>query len=108
MEPHADSPAPDWNAIKISLAARVREVRQELFGTHGGPLLAGKLCVPFRVWHGYEQGDPIPAEVMLRFLEVTDASPHWLLSGEGPRFVSGDSSWPGVGESELDPPGLES
>jgi hypothetical protein len=72
--------------IKNDLARRVREVREELYGAHGGPMLAEALGVPFRTWHNYETGCTIPAQTILRFIELTDASPHWLLQGEGERY----------------------
>ncbi len=78
----------DWDAIKSSLAQRVREVREELYGVHGGPLLAESLKIPFRAWHEYEVGATIPAQTILRFIEITDVNPHWLLTGEGDRFQS--------------------
>lgn len=84
MEPQGQ--APDWWAVKTSLADRVRRVRRELYGEHGGPLLAGALRIPFRTWHNYEQGVTIPGPVLLRFLEQTDAETHWLLTGEGPVY----------------------
>ena len=76
----------DWMALKCDLARRVQDVRKELYGEHGGPLLAERLGVPFRTWHNYEVGCTIPAQTILRFIEVTDATPHWLLSGEGERY----------------------
>lgn len=76
----------DWNEIARGLSLRVREVRQELYGEHGGPLLALALDVPFRTWAGYEEGESMPAETLLRFLEVTRANPQWLLTGEGGKF----------------------
>lgn len=84
MEPMGQ--VPDWWAVKTSLADRVRQVRLELYGEHGGPLLAGALSLPFRTWHNYEQGVTIPAPVMLRFIEQTDADPRWLLTGQGPTY----------------------
>lgn len=78
---------PDWQSVKESLAQRIREVRLDLFGTHGGPLLAEALRLPFRTWYGYESGLTIPADVMLRFIEVTEANPRWLLTGDGPRYM---------------------
>jgi hypothetical protein len=74
--------------IKNDLARRVREVREELYGAHGGPMLAEALGVPFRTWHNYEAGCTIPAQTILRFIMVTDANPHWLLLGEGERYRS--------------------
>jgi hypothetical protein len=79
---------PDWQIIKYDLALRVREIREELYGEHGGPLLAAALKIPFRTWHDYERGRTIPAHSILRFIEVTDADPHWLLTGEGERYLS--------------------
>jgi len=76
----------DWLVIKSDLAGRVREVREDLYGVHGGPMLAEQLGLPFRTWHNYEIGCTIPAQTILRFIEVTDASPRWLLSGEGEMY----------------------
>lgn len=38
----------------------------------------------------YETGVVIPATVILRFIEITRASPRWLLTGEGPPFLEPD------------------
>lgn len=78
----------DWNRLKTGLALRVRDVREELYGEHGGPLLAGAVGVPFRTWLNYEAGLTIPAEVILLFIEETRADPHWLLTGEGRKYES--------------------
>ena len=78
----------DWQAIKQDLARRIREVREDLYGEHGGPMLAQALGLPFRTWHNYEEGCTIPALSILRFIEVTYADPHWLLTGEGEKYVS--------------------
>ena len=78
----------DWLAIKTDLARRVREIREELYGAHGGPLLAEALHIPFRTWMNYENGCTIPASSILRSIEVTGASPHWLLTGSGDKFQS--------------------
>ncbi len=72
---------------KSDLADRLRVVRQELYGEHGGPLLAEALRLPFRTWLNYERGVTMPADVLLRFLAVTGADPHWLLAGEGDRYT---------------------
>ena len=68
------------------LAGRVRQVRLESFGEHGGPLLAEALRLPYRTWANYEAGVTIPATVILRFIAVTEVCPHWLLTGEGPKY----------------------
>jgi hypothetical protein len=79
---------PDWQAIRYDLARRVREIREELYGENGGPILAEALDLPFRTWHTYEGGGTIPAHSLLRFIEITHAHPHWLLTGEGDKYVS--------------------
>ncbi len=75
--------------VKASLSRRLREIRQELFGDHGGPELARRLNLPARTWYNYETGVTVPAEVLLGFIDHTGANPLWLLSGEGPKFRSG-------------------
>jgi hypothetical protein len=88
------------------LAGRVREIRLQFFGEHGGPLLAEALGLPYRTWVNYEAGVIIPALVMLRFIEVCGASPHWLLTGEGRPFRRpdgiGDPPQAGVGPEHHD------
>lgn len=73
--------------LKASLSRRLREIRQELFGDHGGPELARRLNLPARTWYNYETGVTVPAEVLLAFIEQTGADPMYLVSGEGPRYT---------------------
>ena len=72
--------------VKASLSRRLREIRQEVFGEHGGPELARRLNLPARTWYNYETGVTVPAEVLLGFIDQTGANPAWLLTGEGTRF----------------------
>jgi len=37
--------------VKALISTRLREVRQELFGEHGGPELARRLGLPGRTWY---------------------------------------------------------
>jgi hypothetical protein len=76
------------------LSRRVVEIRLERFGEHGAPLLARALGLPTRSWLNFEAGVTIPARVILKFIEVTGASPHWLLTGEGDKY------WAGAGGRE--------
>jgi hypothetical protein len=69
------------------LSRRLREIRQNLFGEHGGPELARRLNLPARTWYNYETGVTVPAEVLLGFIEQTGANPMWLLTGEGPHYT---------------------
>jgi hypothetical protein len=68
------------------LSTRVRAVRMQLFGECGGPMLAELLGIPQRRLARIEAGEPIPAEILLRFIAVTGANPRWLLSGEGETY----------------------
>lgn len=75
--------------IKAFISNRLREIRQELFGEHGGPELARRLGLPARTWYNYETGVTVPAEVLLGFIDQTGANPDWLLTGEGPKYRTG-------------------
>src|SRR5215213_1827298 len=77
---------PESVRLKSELAERLRSIRIELYGERGGPELARQLEIPNRTWYNYEIGVTVPAEILLRFLEVTSVEPHWLLHGDGPRF----------------------
>jgi hypothetical protein len=68
------------------LCRRLRQVRVELYGENGGPMLAEALHLPFRTWVNYESGITVPSPVMLRFILLTGACPRWLLTGEPPRY----------------------
>ncbi|WP_422930646.1 XRE family transcriptional regulator [Singulisphaera sp. PoT] len=94
--------------IKASVSRRLREVRQDLFGEHGGPELARRLGLPARTWYNYETGVTVPAEVLLAFIDQTGANPSWLLSGIGPKFVQRmDASLSDLTPLELIRKGLE-
>ena len=86
--------------VKAQISNRLREVRQEIFGEHGGPELARRLTLPARTWYNYETGVTVPAEVLLGFIDQTGANPIWLLSGKGPRF---ENHGPGPTLDEMSP-----
>jgi hypothetical protein len=69
--------------VKTQISARLRRIRLELFGEHGGPELARRLELPARTWYNYETGVTVPAEVMLSFIDQTGVNPSWLLTGDG-------------------------
>jgi hypothetical protein len=75
---------------QATLAQRLREVREELFGEEGVPLLAEALHLPARTWRNYEEGVNIPARVLLRFADISGSSPLWLLTGKGGRYLKRD------------------
>jgi hypothetical protein len=82
------TPNADWSEVKNDLAWRIRGIREELFGEHGGPIVAQSLGIPFRTWLNYENGCTIPASSILSFIELTRANPHWLLTGSGEKYVT--------------------
>jgi Peptidase S24-like len=77
---------PESIRAKYSLAERLGALRSELFGERGGPELARQLNLPVRTWYNYESGVTVPAEVILKIIELTSAEPMWLLHGKGPKF----------------------
>src|SRR3954451_9412348 len=77
---------PESVRAKYSLAERLSSLRSELFGERGGPELARQLGLPVRTWYNYESGVTVPAEVILKIIELTSVEPIWLLHGKGPKF----------------------
>ena len=71
------------------LASRLCQVRCEMYGQNGGPLLAEALGVPARTWANFESGVTIYGTVLLRFIDVTNVEPRWLLTGEGAKYRTG-------------------
>jgi hypothetical protein len=77
----------DSELLKSELARRIRKVRHDRFGEHGGPLMADALRLPVRTWLSYEGGGAIPGTVLLHFIDLTGVHPHWLLTGEGAVYL---------------------
>ena len=88
------------------LSARLRLIREELCGAHGGPDMARRLNIPARTWYNYETGVTIPADVLLDFLDKTGVEPHWLSTGDGPKYRR-DNNISGLSPIELLRRGLE-
>jgi hypothetical protein len=81
-----------------ALASRLREIRSEKYGEHGGPLIAEAMGLPARTWANYESGVSIHGLALLRFIDVSGVEPHWLLSGRGEKYRLGPRI---VDDSEL-------
>src|SRR3954465_7350150 len=77
---------PESVRAKYALAERLSALRSELYGDRGGPELARQLGLPVRTWYNYESGVTVPAEVVLKIIELTSVEPIWLLHGQGPKF----------------------
>jgi hypothetical protein len=75
--------------VSAPLASRIGEVRREIFGDDGDGVaaLSRALGLPARTWENYERGVTIPGWALLVFIEHTGADPHWLLTGEGDRYL---------------------
>ena len=86
--------APESVKIKHGLSGRLRDLRTEFYGERGGPDLARALGIPVRTWYNYETGVTVPAEIILRIVEITSVEPVWLLRGEGPKFRSIQPGFP--------------
>ena len=39
-----------------------------------------------KTWLNYEADLTLPGDILLRFIGVTGVDPHWLLTGEGPKY----------------------
>lgn len=80
---------PESVRAKLALAERLASLRAELFGERGGPEMARRLGIPVRTWYNYEAGVTVPAEVILKIIELTSIEPSWLLHGQGAKFRQG-------------------
>jgi hypothetical protein len=72
--------------LSDSLARRIQQIRRETYGEDGIPRLAELMQLPIQTWEHYEAGVTIPATVLLGFIELSGADPHWLLTGMGARY----------------------
>jgi hypothetical protein len=77
---------PESVRAKLALAERLAALRSELYGDRGGPEMARRLGIPVRTWYNYEGGVTVPAEVILKIIELTAVEAGWLLHGEEPKF----------------------
>ncbi len=77
----------DFRASKrAELAARLREVREDLDGEPGSQFMADALEIPLETWLNYESGISVPAEIVLRLQVLSSVSARWLLTGEGEKY----------------------
>jgi hypothetical protein len=88
---------PESVRAKLALAERLTALRSELYGDRGGPEMARQLGIPVRTWYNYEGGVTVPAEVILKIIELTGVEAGWLLHGEGPKFRHGRAERGGSG-----------
>jgi phage repressor protein C with HTH and peptisase S24 domain len=91
---------PELVRAKWQLADRIRSIRTELYGERGLADLAKQIGVPVRTWYSYETGVTVPAEVLLRFIELTHVEPLWLLHGQGNKLQSAAACLPAGSEAD--------
>ncbi len=72
-----------YRQMRPELAARLREIREDLYGEHGAQFLADALDVRVETWRNYEIGVTVPAYVVLKLIDIARVNPHWLLTGQG-------------------------
>src|SRR5580692_8515922 len=77
---------PESVRTKLDLAERLAALRLDLYGERGGPEMARRLGIPVRTWYNYEGGVTVPAEVILKIIELTAVEAGWLLHGDEPKF----------------------
>jgi hypothetical protein len=71
---------------RLALAKRLVVLRSEVYGDRGAPEVARLIGIPLRTWYNYEKGVTVPAEIILKIIEVTSVEAQWLIDRKGPRF----------------------
>ena len=74
---------PESVRTKLDLAERLAALRLDLYGERGGPEMARRLGIPVRTWYNYEGGVTVPAEVILKIIELTSVEPALALARRG-------------------------
>jgi hypothetical protein len=74
------------------LAHRLKLTRIDRYGEDGARQLASQLGIPVETWFNYERGVTMPAEILLKFIDLTCVNPHWLAMGQGDQFLSDQPS----------------
>jgi hypothetical protein len=72
---------------QLELADRLREIREDVCGEHGGRVLADALKIPTQTWLGYESGVGVPVKILLELMVMARVDHHWLLTGQGQKYV---------------------
>jgi hypothetical protein len=63
--------------VKYALARDLVALRVKLFGDHGAGEMARRMGLPVRTWHNYEHGSIVPAEVVLKLMQMFPAEAHF-------------------------------
>jgi hypothetical protein len=65
------TPYPQQVHCTLALAARLAELRMELFGPQGGREIAQRLGIPTQTWSNYDAGVTVPGVIILKLIELT-------------------------------------
>jgi hypothetical protein len=68
------------------IAARLRDVREDMYGEHGAQFMADALGIALRTWMNYEAGVVMPAKIVLQVIDTMHVNPSWLLTGRGEKY----------------------
>jgi hypothetical protein len=68
------------------IAARLRDVREDMYGEHGAQFMADALGIAVRTWTNYEAGVVMPAKIVLQVIDTMQVNPSWLLTGRGEKY----------------------
>jgi hypothetical protein len=68
------------------IAARLRDVREDMYGEHGAQFMADALGIALRTWTNYEAGVVMPAKIVLQVIDTIHVNPSWLLTGRGEKY----------------------
>ncbi|MGC8643380.1 MAG: hypothetical protein ACP5XB_26275 [Isosphaeraceae bacterium] len=72
--------------LHSDLAARLRQVRDDLYGEHGAQFMADRLGIPLKTWLNCEAGVGMSGRLVLKLIVESNVNPRWLLDGQGPRY----------------------
>jgi hypothetical protein len=72
---------------RIDLAARLRDVREDMYGNDGAQFLADAMEIPLQTWLNYESGVAVPAETILELIVRAGVRPEWLVTGQGAKYA---------------------
>jgi hypothetical protein len=72
---------------RIDLAARLRDIREDMYGYDGAQFLADALQIPLQTWLNYESGVAVPSETILELIVTAGVRPEWLVTGQGAKYA---------------------
>ncbi|MEW6356892.1 MAG: helix-turn-helix domain-containing protein [Planctomycetota bacterium] len=78
----------DASAFNNAVCERTKALRIELCGPRGRSELASMLGVTASTYHYYEKGRVLPADLLVKLCDLTNANVEWLLLGVGPKYRS--------------------